>query len=47
MINRILLWVYTHTTELSIGQQEELEESLAMLNSRELTGALLKEIIGR
>ena len=47
MINRILLGLYTHTTKLSIGQWEELEETVALLDSRELTGALIREIIGR
>lgn len=47
MLNRILLWVYTHTTGLSIGQMEELEETLCLLDDRELTGALLREIVRR
>lgn len=47
MINRILLWIYTHTTELSIGQMEELEETEDMINNPKLTVALIREIIGR
>lgn len=47
MINRILLWIYTHTTELSIGQMEELDEAICLLDDRELTGALLREIVRR